>query len=49
MSVQAGHEPLDYSAWDADKAAYFGAIRSGLARDYIPMKGLVEKTLNAAG
>lgn len=29
MAVQAGHEPLDYSAWDADKERYFAAIRAG--------------------
>jgi len=49
MSVQAGHEPLDYSVWDADKSAYFSAIRSGLTRDYAPMNRLVERALNATG
>ncbi len=41
MAVQAGHEPLDYSAWDADKPAYFAAIQAGLAGDYAPMRKLV--------
>jgi cell filamentation protein len=41
MAVQAGHEPLDYSAWDADKEAYFSAIRAGQANDYAPMRRLV--------
>lgn len=45
MAVQAGHEPLDYSAWDADKAAYFGAIQSGMAGDYQPMQRLIEVAL----
>lgn len=41
MAMQAGHEPLDYSSWDKDKAAYFGAIHSGLAGDYAPMQRCV--------
>jgi cell filamentation protein len=45
MVVQAGHEPLDYSAWDADKPAYFGAIHAGMAGDYAPMQRLVEVAL----
>jgi len=43
MAVQAGGDPLDYSAWDADKAAYFAAIQAGLSGDYAPMKRLVEQ------
>lgn len=45
MVVQAGHEPLDYSVWDADKPAYFGAIHAGMAGDYAPMQRLVEAVL----
>lgn len=45
MVVQAGRGPLDYSAWEADKAAYFGAIRAGMANDYRPMQRLVEAAL----
>lgn len=41
MAVQAGHDLLDYSAWDADKPAYFSAIQAGMAGDYAPMKWLV--------
>lgn len=41
MTVQAGHDPLDYSAWDADRPAYFSAIQSGMAGDYAPMNRLV--------
>ncbi|KIQ97324.1 Fic family protein [Lysobacter sp. A03] len=41
MAVQAGREPLDYSAWDADKAVYFSAIQAGQGNDYEPMKSLV--------
>ena len=45
MAVQARHEPLDYSAWDADKPAYFGAIHAGMMGDYAPMRRLVEAAL----
>lgn len=41
MAMQAGHQPLDYSSWDKDKAAYFGAIQAGLAGDYSPMQRCV--------
>ena len=47
MAVQAGREPLDYSCWDADKAAYFAAIQRGMSRDYAPMRKLVSTTLAA--
>lgn len=42
MAVQARHDPLDYSPWDADKSAYFSAIHAGMAGDYAPMQKLVE-------
>ena len=45
MAVQAGRDPLDYSAWDDDKPAYFGAIQQGLDRDYAPMRRLVAKAM----
>lgn len=45
MAVQAGHEPLDYTQWDADKPAYFGAIRRGMSMDYAPMRELVSLAL----
>lgn len=45
MAVQAGRDPLDYSAWDADKPAYFSAIQQGLARDYEQMTGLVARAM----
>ena len=41
MVVQAGHEPLDYSYWDDNKAAYIAAIHAGLACNYQPMQALV--------
>jgi cell filamentation protein len=44
MAVQGGHDPLDYSAWDANKVGYIGAIHAGLAGDYAPMKQLVQAT-----
>lgn len=47
MAVQAGCDPLDYSNWDADKAAYFTAIQQGLARNYEPMTRLVAQALEA--
>lgn len=45
MAVQAEHEPLDYSSWDADKPAYFGAIQQGLLGNYGPMTALVFQAL----
>lgn len=47
MVVQAGSDPLDYSAWDADKPTYFGAIHAGMAGNYAPMQRLVEAVLTA--
>jgi cell filamentation protein len=41
MATQAGHAPLDYSRWDADKAAYIAAIHAGLSGDYAPMQRCV--------
>lgn len=49
MAVQAGREPLDYSRWDADKAAYFSAIQCGMGRDFTPMRELVSVALVAQG
>lgn len=49
MAVQAGRGPLDYSAWDADKAAYFAAIQRGMNMDYAPMRQLVSVVLTAQG
>ncbi len=48
MAVQAGRLPLDYSAWDADKPAYFTAIQRGMGMDYAPMRELVSRALAAA-
>ena len=45
MAVQAGREPLDYSAWDADRERYFAAIRIATGRDYIAMRELVSLAL----
>jgi cell filamentation protein len=49
MAVQAGHEPLDYSRWDENKAAYFSAIQRGMSMDYAPMQKLVSLALIAQG
>ena len=49
MAVQAGRQPLDYSAWDADKEAYFAAIRAGLGGDYAPMQQRVLLALGSDG
>lgn len=45
MAVQAGHDPLDYSAWDADKPRYFSAVQQGMAGDYAPMQQRVRLAL----
>lgn len=45
MAVQAGHEPLDYSSWNAQKPAYFAAIQQGMDREYRSMKQLVSQAL----
>jgi cell filamentation protein len=44
MALQAGWPDLDFSAWDADKAAYFAAIQAGLD-DYEPMTEKVRQVL----
>lgn len=49
MAVQSGYGPLDYSAWDANKSAYFAAIQHGLARNYAPMQQWVRNALAAPG
>ncbi len=49
MAVQAGHGPLDYSGWDADKTAYFTAIQCGVSMDYAPMRALVSVALAGRG
>lgn len=41
MAVQAGRDPLDYTAWEADRAQYIAAIQEGLSRHYEPMKSWV--------
>lgn len=38
MAVQAGHDPLDYSAWETNKDAYIGAIHQGVLMNFEPMK-----------
>lgn len=48
MAVQSGRDPLDYSAWNADKAAYIQAIHCGFQMDFTPMKRLVAQGLGAA-
>jgi cell filamentation protein len=47
MAVQAGHQPLDYSAWDARKDEYIAAIHAGFSGNYTPMKALVAEALEA--
>ena len=49
MATQAGRGPLDYSSWDADKAAYIGAIHAGLVGDYAPMQRCVAQAWWDAG
>lgn len=38
MAVQAGRDPLDYSAWETNKHAYIGAIHQGVLMNFEPMK-----------
>lgn len=47
MAVQAGREPLDYSAWEQNRAGYVSAIQTGLDCDYAPMKHWVRVALEA--
>ena len=47
MAVQAGREPLDYSSWERNKGAYIGAIHSGLAGEYGPMRAFVTAAMAA--
>jgi cell filamentation protein, protein adenylyltransferase len=47
MAVQARGRPLDYTAWDMDKQAYFAAIQAGMTGDYAPMRNLVDRALIA--
>ena len=47
MAVQAGHEPLDYSAWEHRKPAYIAAIHAGLACNYGPMCQFVAEAMAA--
>ena len=46
MAVQAGHNPLDYSAWERHKDQYIAAIHAGVAMNYEPMKFWVRRALN---
>lgn len=45
MAVQAGREPLDYSAWEQNRFAYVGAIQTGMGGNYQPMKHWVALAL----
>jgi len=50
MALQAGLPVLDFSELDGERREeYFAAVRSGLGRDYLPMKRLfdyiIEKSL----
>lgn len=47
MAVQAGHEPLDYSAWERHKPAYIAAIHAGMTGDHAPMCRCVAEALAA--
>lgn len=47
MAVQAGREPLDYTAWEANRADYIAAIQDGLSRNYEPMKAWVSHAMEA--
>lgn len=45
MAVQGGRVPLDYSAWEEHKDAYFAAINQGLSCNYEPMEYWVRQAL----
>ena len=47
MAVQAGREPLDYSSWEKNKAAYIAAIQKGMDCEYEPMKYWVNQALES--
>ncbi|NLC37378.1 MAG: cell filamentation protein Fic [Alcaligenaceae bacterium] len=47
MAAQAGHELLDYSLWEQNKAAYVAAIQKGMECDYEPMKYWVSRALES--
>ena len=49
MAVQSGREPLDYSAWEAHKAQYIGAIQQGMLNNYESMKYWVAQALGGEG
>lgn len=48
MAVQAGREPLDYSSWERNKAAYISAIQKGMDRNYESMQYWVSQAMEAA-
>jgi len=48
MAAQAALGPLDYSSWDHNEPAYIAAIHAGVAGDYRPMMGWVERAFNSA-
>lgn len=48
MVAQAGRPPLDYTAWDRNRDAYFAAIAQGLDRDYAPMMQQVARAMGEA-
>lgn len=47
MAVQSGRDPLDYSSWEKNKAAYVAAIQKGMDCDYEPMKYWVSQALES--
>ncbi len=49
MAVQSGRDPLDYSAWEANKTDYIDAIQQGLLGNYAPMEFWVAQALGGEG
>ena len=49
MALQASKPELDFSAWDANRDAYFSAVQQGLDCNYEPMKQLVRQVLRDSG
>lgn len=48
MAVQAGREPLDYSSWEKNKAAYVAAIQKGMDCNYEAMTHWVSLALETS-
>lgn len=48
MALQAGRDPLDYSAWETNKDAYIAAIHQGVQMNFEPMKHWIRVAMGLA-